>query len=162
MLPQWQISGLEQEQPSYTFPDDDLMLTLIDIYFIQSNSFFPLLHRPTFEKSITNGLHRRDHMFGATVLTVCALGSRYSDDPRVFLEGTDSLHSRGWKWFGQVQLIRRSFLERPSLYELQLYSVRHFPISSTVLSSFVHICFSFRCCLHRDPRRLNHPGLTLG
>lgn len=62
-------------------------------------------------------------MFGGTLLLVCALGSHFSDDPRIFLEGANS-YSRGWKWFSQVQLIRTNMHPRASLYELQMYSVR--------------------------------------
>jgi hypothetical protein len=84
----------------------------------------PLLHRPTFGKSVANGLHLKDNSFGAIVLLVCALGSRYSDDPRVFLEGSDSTHTCGWKWFIQVQTIQKSLLATTSLYDLQYYCVR--------------------------------------
>jgi hypothetical protein len=48
-----------------------------------------LLHRPTFEKEIAEGLHKRNATFGAVVLVVCAIGSRYSDDPRVQLPESD-------------------------------------------------------------------------
>lgn len=85
--------------------------------------FLPLLHRPTFERAIAQDLHHKDHMFGATVLLVCALGAHYSNDPRVFLEGTNS-HSAGWKWYSQVHLLeKKCFLQAPSLYELQAYCV---------------------------------------
>ncbi|KAF7320674.1 Fungal-trans domain-containing protein [Mycena chlorophos] len=36
------------------------------------------------------------------VLGICAIASRYSDDPRVLLEGEDQ-HSAGWKWVRQLQ-----------------------------------------------------------
>lgn len=87
------------------------------------NSFLPLLHRPTFDKSLTEGLHHRDDGFGAVVLLVSAVGARFSDDPRVILEGTGSTHSAGWAWFHQVQMVRRSLFSPPSLYDLQVYCV---------------------------------------
>ena len=82
----------------------------------------PLLHRPTFERHIADGLHLTEPRFGAIVLLVCALGSKFSLDPRVILEGT-SYHSAGWKFFDQVQAVKRTFLVPPTLYDLQYYSV---------------------------------------
>lgn len=67
----------------FEFPESALFQTLIEYYFKYINIELPLLHRPTLDRDIANGLHRRDTAFGATVLLVCALGSRYSDDPRV-------------------------------------------------------------------------------
>lgn len=104
------------------------METLIDLYFNHRNTFLPLLHRPTFEKAVSERLHLCDEGFGATVLLVCAVGSRYSGDMRVNLEGEiDAHHSSGWKWFVQVQKTQVSSMEWPTLYELQKCVVRHHP-----------------------------------
>ena len=111
-------------QPTYTYPDGDLITSLVDLYFNQVNVFLPLLHRPTFERAIADDLHLHDSAFGATVLLACSIGSQYSDDPRVLLGGTNSPHSCGWKWFEQVQVVRKSLLTPPSLYDLQFVSVR--------------------------------------
>lgn len=100
------------------------MAALIELYFHNVNDITPLLHRPTFEKGIAEGLHLSEEGFGSTVLLVCAVGSRFSDDPRVFLEGSDSTHSSGWEWFRQVQLVRKSLLAAPRLYDLQICCVR--------------------------------------
>ncbi|KAF9461610.1 hypothetical protein BDZ94DRAFT_1323197 [Collybia nuda] len=89
------------DRPVYKFPEEDLLKALIELYFKHSNLYIPLLHRPTFENSIAEGLHLKNDMFGATVLLVCAVASRYSDDPRILLDGVDSYHSCGWKWFDQ-------------------------------------------------------------
>src|ERR1700729_3835182 len=99
------------------------MVELINFYFIHANLLLPLLHRPTFEKGIADGYHRRSSDFGGTVLLVCAIGSRYSTDPRVFLPEANSDHSAGWKWFDQVQMVQKSRLAAPSLYDLQKYCV---------------------------------------
>ncbi|KAF9024572.1 hypothetical protein BDZ89DRAFT_989186 [Hymenopellis radicata] len=106
----------------YDFPPCDLMESLIDLYFVHINLFLPLLHRPTFVKSLTEGLHHINKAFGATVLLVCAIGSRFSDDPRVSLTDTDELdthYSSGWKWFVQVRRLEVSLLGQPSVYDLQ-------------------------------------------
>ncbi|RXW16420.1 hypothetical protein EST38_g9435 [Candolleomyces aberdarensis] len=71
------------------FPEPDLLHALVGYYFKHINIELPLLHRPTFEKEIAQGLHKRNATFGAVVLLVCAMGSRYSSDPRVQLSETD-------------------------------------------------------------------------
>ena len=127
---QWVIPKLEDPEPHYRFPDPDLLTSLVDLYFANTNTFLPLLHRHMFEKSLTDNLHRRDDGFGAVVLLVAAVGARFSDDPRVALPGTDAMHSAGWAWFNQVQMVRRSLFSPPSLYDLQIYCVRdHSPLS---------------------------------
>jgi hypothetical protein len=61
--------------------------------------------------------------FAPVFLLVCAVGARYSDNPLVRLDDVDSHHSAGWKWFEQVQIMKRSLLAPPTLYDLQLYCV---------------------------------------
>ncbi|KAJ7200688.1 fungal-specific transcription factor domain-containing protein [Mycena rebaudengoi] len=105
----------------YTFPEEDLMYDLIELYFFHVHPFLPLLHRPTFEKSVAENLHLTSSRFGATLLLVCALAARYSSDPRVYLAGTNnSEHSCGWKWIGQIRLVKQSFTTTPSLYDVQI------------------------------------------
>jgi hypothetical protein len=109
--------------PPFTFPPDDLLHTLVDAYFTRVNASAPLLHRPSFARALADGAHRADGGFGALVLVVCAIASRFVDDARVMLDGAPS-HSAGWKWFNQVQMVRRSLLAAPCLHDLQLYCVR--------------------------------------
>ena len=137
--------NLEEEHQVYTYPDADLMPSLIDAYFRHFNIYLPLLHRPTFEKSVSEGLHISDSMFGATLLLVCAHGSRYSDDPRVLSNGSDDLRSAGWKWFEQVIVYRTSFYKGTTLYELQMHTVRlffFFFLSLSLASAFADPIFS--------------------
>ncbi|KAJ7698343.1 fungal-specific transcription factor domain-containing protein [Mycena rosella] len=114
----WEVTP---PRPSYTFPDDDLMVSLIALYFDSLNVFLPLLHRPTFETAIATNTHLRDDGFAGTLLLVCALGARYSDDPRIHLPKFTSCGTAGWKWFDQVKLAGNPLLGQPSLYDLQCY-----------------------------------------
>ncbi|KAG5643433.1 hypothetical protein DXG03_000941 [Asterophora parasitica] len=129
--------------PKYTFPPSDLLDDLIELYFLHMNTYLPLLHRPTFTQAVKDGLHLRDTPFATTVMLVCAVAGRYSDDPRVMddLTGQEDedasgeeaagegkarargAHSCGWKWFSQVSLIKTSPLSPPSLHELQFYAL---------------------------------------
>ncbi|EIN03330.1 hypothetical protein PUNSTDRAFT_48148 [Punctularia strigosozonata HHB-11173 SS5] len=88
----------------------NLIPLLVALYF----------HRPTFESALRDGLHLRDNGFGAVLLLVCALGARYTDDPRVLLDRSAS-QSAGWQWYNQAQMIRKSPLAPPRLYDVQQY-----------------------------------------
>ncbi|KAI0635504.1 fungal-specific transcription factor domain-containing protein [Trametes polyzona] len=120
----WLTSTVHDEIPPHKdFPPPDLLERLVDLYFENMNCYTPLLHRPTFEQGIKDGLHLVDEGFGSTVLLVCANGARFTDDPRVLLEGYDTTQSSGWKWFQQVQMVRKSLLAPPRLYDLQIYAL---------------------------------------
>lgn len=123
----WVRAKIQAAKNKYEFPEQDLLCLLIDKYFIHVNSFLPLLHRPTFESHVSDGLHLRNGGFGGVVSLVCALGSRHTDDPRVLLPGTSDVASAGWMWFDQVELIRNSCLAPASIHEIQSYSVRFRP-----------------------------------
>ena len=71
---------------------------------------------------MADGLHLRDRSFGRTVLGLCAVASRHSDDPRTLSEGTTSDHSRGWRYFRQFNPFQ-ACSEEPSLYSIQLCCV---------------------------------------
>ncbi|KAK0213379.1 fungal-specific transcription factor domain-containing protein [Desarmillaria ectypa] len=103
----------------YTFPEDDLLRSLVDLYFERINILLPLLHRPTFENLVAEKLHLKDQKFADVVLFVCAVASRYSDDPRVLFEGQHSAQSSGWKWVHQVVSTFRISIRLPTLYDLQ-------------------------------------------
>jgi hypothetical protein len=126
------------------------------------NVFLPLLHRQTFEKLVAEGLHHTDPMFGGVLLLVCAHGARYSDDPRVLAEGSDSPRSSGWRWFEQVNVLRKSLFRRTTLYELQLHAVSIF---LTLKDMIAHRSLNFYSCtssLRNRVRRLKVSGRKLG
>jgi hypothetical protein len=111
-------------QHRFAFPDSDLMSELVRHYFQEDQIYYPILHRPSFEHAIASGQHLRDNGFAGVLLLVCALGSRYTNDPRVFIHGAPT-QSAGWKWYSQVQMIRKSPLAAPRLHDVQQYAVSH-------------------------------------
>ncbi|KAJ7636418.1 hypothetical protein FB45DRAFT_906599 [Roridomyces roridus] len=117
MTPPWE--KLLTTAPRLFFPDDDLLVSLVQLYFAHVNPIFPILHSRSFQEFIADGLHFRDPDFGAVVLAVCAVGSRFSDDPRVFTGGERVEHSCGWKWFRQIRNLRMSDSTGSTLYRLQ-------------------------------------------
>ena len=106
------------------FPPVDLMNTLVDLYFRKTNDHLPLLHEPTFKKGLQTGRYLREGGFGATVLLVCANGSRFTSDPRVLLDDSDHPQSAGWKWVRMVEGTRKLPLAPAKLHDLQIYVVR--------------------------------------
>lgn len=117
----WEVIS-EERIVQYHYPPDDLMPALVDNYFRCMNPFTPVLHRPSFERALSDRRHHSDIGFGSVVMLVCAIGARWSDDPRCLLDGA-SAHSAGWKWFDQIQVHRRSFMSPPRLYDLQIYAL---------------------------------------
>jgi hypothetical protein len=107
------------------FPEADLLGNLVDIYFRENNDFFPILHKPTFKRAIAEGLHATDLEFGKVVLLVCAIASRWSDDPRVLYPGSSLWHSAGWQWYNQAHALASSQLLKPTLYQVQFFAVSY-------------------------------------
>src|SRR6267154_783094 len=69
---------LRRPKRDYSFPESDLLTTLVTTYFTHIAPMLPFLHRPTFMTALDDGLHIWDDKFGALVLLVCATASRYS------------------------------------------------------------------------------------
>ncbi|KIK70174.1 hypothetical protein GYMLUDRAFT_213321 [Collybiopsis luxurians FD-317 M1] len=137
----WQRYQWEREEephPPLVFPEDDLLQSLSDLYFLHAHPYFPILHRPSFEKAIFRGLHLRNRKFGNVVLGVCAIASRFSEDPRVLVEGAQrNLRSSGWRWFKQASPIRTSMVQPPTLEDLQSCCLSSLYLVATPLSDLM-------------------------
>ncbi|KAJ7653402.1 fungal-specific transcription factor domain-containing protein [Mycena rosella] len=103
---------------AYSFPETDLLSALVSSYFDRVNVFLPVLHRPVFERDLCQHFHKSHSGFAKTVLLVCAVGARYSTDPRVSTSGTDTA---GWKWFNQVDPCGHLLHIYPTAYDIQAY-----------------------------------------
>ncbi|RPD73737.1 hypothetical protein L226DRAFT_96508 [Lentinus tigrinus ALCF2SS1-7] len=121
----------DHEVPHTGFPEPDLMSRLIDAYFEHFNTYLPLLHRPTFEHDIKRNLHFRDRSFGTVVLLVCAIGSTWTQDPRI--RAYEPGFGRGWEWFDQVGHEQWSLLTSPKLHDLQACALTAAYITSSNL-----------------------------
>ncbi|KAJ7647080.1 fungal-specific transcription factor domain-containing protein [Roridomyces roridus] len=143
-----------EDEDVYIFPEPDLMDSLLSLYWFHLHPFMPLLHRPTFEKSLLDGLHYRNSRFGATVLLVCSMASRYSDDPRVFSahsEGTRHWElSAGWKWASQIKLVRQTYTSTPSLYDVQICCLAVIFLSTTGCPELSWVLLSLGIRLAQD------------
>ncbi|KAH9478722.1 putative transcriptional regulatory protein [Psilocybe cubensis] len=119
----WEVSFVTASEEHYVYPEEDLLLNLVELYFEKTNSMIPVLHRPTFMKSLCLRQHHWDPSFGMIVLLVCALGSKYSQDPRVNEPDDSSGLSSGWKYFSQVPIHRKVMLVKTTVYDLQYFSL---------------------------------------
>ncbi|KAJ7056842.1 fungal-specific transcription factor domain-containing protein [Mycena amicta] len=134
----WETFISKDSKPqAQIFPQKDLLDALVELYFTKINTILNLLHSPSFRKSLSENQHHANPHFGAVVLGVCALASRFSDDPRVLMDGTADEHSSGWRWFSQVRPIRVvAWSEHPSsLYQLQLVCLSLSFISATCMAT---------------------------
>lgn len=122
----WEVAYARANVPRYVYPNERLLHSLVALYFEKVNPFMPLLHRPTFLKMLYEKQHYQDISFGTTVLMVCALGARYSQDPQVVLPGDESGLSAGWQYFCQIPLHPDGFQHIPVIYNMQYYCVSVF------------------------------------
>ncbi|KAG6906056.1 hypothetical protein DXG01_016117 [Tephrocybe rancida] len=89
-------------------------------------------------RDVSSGLHHTNSAFAGTLILLCAVAARYSNDLRVMDDPKEpgeepDPHSSGWKWFSQVPLVRATPLAPPCLYELQFFAlVGHFLQASSV------------------------------
>ncbi|KAJ7632685.1 fungal-specific transcription factor domain-containing protein [Roridomyces roridus] len=152
----------DTEDTQYTFPEPDLLASLIDLYFKEVNYYFPTLHRPTFERKVKDNLHLRDHRFAGTLLMVCSLGARHSDDTRTFLPGENNgHHTAGWKWHNQVRVIPKYLIYKPNLYELQTIALSSLFLLSLSPVAWNQIGFGLRRCQDVGAhRRMKQPHPT--
>ncbi|KAJ7725634.1 fungal-specific transcription factor domain-containing protein [Mycena maculata] len=155
LLP-WE-KGFYNRRPKYVYPASDLIDSLLELYFTNIHPILPVFHRPSFERDVAEGLHLEDTKFGATLLAVLALASRYSDDPRVFLDGETSLSS-GWKFIAQVEIFGKC--HDPGIHDVQfcllaaLYSLG----TSSPQASWLYIGVGVRWLQHRRENRPNSEG----
>ncbi|KAJ7741999.1 fungal-specific transcription factor domain-containing protein [Mycena maculata] len=110
---------LYEKQPHFVYPASDLIDSLLELYFTNVHPIFPVLHRPSFERDVAEGLYFTDIKFGATLLAVLAVASRYSDDPRVFIDGETALSS-GYKFIAQVNIFVQCLCLELAIYDVQL------------------------------------------
>ncbi|KAH9479075.1 Putative transcriptional regulatory protein [Psilocybe cubensis] len=121
----WEHAYITSSESTYVYPEPDLLLELVTVYFEKTNALIPIVHEPSFMKGLLSGKHHVDPSFGQIVLLVCANGARYSTDPRACYapESQHSSMSNGWQFFRQVPLHRRQMFYTTTVYDLQYYAV---------------------------------------
>ncbi|KAF7302347.1 hypothetical protein HMN09_00868300 [Mycena chlorophos] len=153
--------------PALVFPETDLLQTLVHIYFEQVDPVVGILHRPSFERFFAANRHLADRAFGEVVLAICAVASKYCDDPRVFLDDAprDDEHSAGWKWFAQVRPTSATLDSNQALLQLQKIALGtiFFSGSSTPDECWFHVGVGLRYLKvigAENPEWYQRPSLT--
>ncbi|KIY64722.1 hypothetical protein CYLTODRAFT_456925 [Cylindrobasidium torrendii FP15055 ss-10] len=162
-LQPWEQDTANQLSQQYIFPPHDLMMSLIGLFFEHVAPFVPVLHQPTFMNHVACADHLHHRQFGATVLLVLAIASRYSDDPRVLSDRYGSKLSAGWKYFEQVTLINTVVWDVVSLYELQSYtlSIIYSQGTSVPQTSWTNIAIGMRLALEIGVHRRKPMGYKM-
>ncbi|EPQ57248.1 hypothetical protein GLOTRDRAFT_38048, partial [Gloeophyllum trabeum ATCC 11539] len=99
---------------SANMPPPDLAEELISLYFQHSNSQFPLLHRPTFERLWSSGYHQHDAWFACLCFTLFAVAMF-----TIMLTG--GLLTIPW---AEICMVKRSVLKPATLFEIQTFSLQ--------------------------------------
>ncbi|KNZ52737.1 hypothetical protein VP01_3466g2, partial [Puccinia sorghi] len=106
------------------YPPPDLQQSLLEIFFREVHSVLRIIHIPSFMEEFKGGRHETDDSFRALCLAMFSLASRFSKDPRVFvdLEGNPkaSLQAVGMRYcISACTYLFRPIPTPACLYELQ-------------------------------------------
>ncbi|KAJ7647922.1 fungal-specific transcription factor domain-containing protein [Roridomyces roridus] len=145
----WEKDYYGSQEP-YIYPDDLLVNHLVERYFANIHPTFPVLHRPSFLQNLGKGsLHRTDSGFGAVVLAVLALASRYSDESSVMIDSNTL--SSGWKFVAQLRILPN--LSEPTAFHAQFYCLMTlFSLgNSTSHMSWVYLGLAIRLIQYHGP-----------
>ena len=121
---QWMSPQPGPSSSCLEFPPADIIAPLVDTYFSHSNIYYPVLHRPTFQRLLGQELHQRDHEFGSLLLVVCAIGARFTDHPYLSDVPPGAVNCRVAYWLSQTRrAMRNSFTSTATLFEVQYFCV---------------------------------------
>jgi len=122
------------------FPSEDIIVSLVDTYFTHSNILYPVLHRPTFQRLLDQGLHQRNHEFGSLLLVVCAIGARYTDHPYLSDVPPGAVNCRVAHWVAQTRRVMKNpFTSTATLFEVQYFCVSRLFVRALVPVAHVEI-----------------------
>lgn len=96
------------------------------------------------QQGLQDGLHIRDRGFGGVVLLVCALGARYSTDPRVLLNSNER-PSAGWMWFVQVSRMASFHCAKITFNDSVLYELQTCAVSAIISFFLCVVLRQFSC-----------------
>ncbi|KAJ7782284.1 hypothetical protein DFH07DRAFT_949077 [Mycena maculata] len=149
---------LYNQRPYYVYFECDLIASLLELYFTNIHQIFPTLHRPSFERCVAKELYLSNPGFGAVLLAVLAIASRYSDDPRVMVDGNPL--SSGWK-FVTLSILEHSAnlnLKSGTSSLLQLVFMFNFGTSGPLGLGIRFLQHRFEHCRnHKDYEFKNEP-----
>ncbi|KAF9507697.1 hypothetical protein BS47DRAFT_1377865 [Hydnum rufescens UP504] len=157
---EWELWQDRLTPRNVEFPPPDLTHKLFELFFRYLTPFLPVIHRGTFEAQYASGLHFRQTSFAVVVLLVCAIASKFSDDPRVCLEHGGPA-SAGWRYFVQVKDLKKTLHAPASLADLQAFVLVAYYLQATSAphSAWTILGIGIRCAQDVGAhRRKTHGG----
>ncbi|GAA98844.1 uncharacterized protein L969DRAFT_76596 [Mixia osmundae IAM 14324] len=137
-------------------PDDDLVETLIALFFDKIAPTYPVVHKPSFMSDYNKKKHDAHPAFRGLLFSVLAIASRFSDDPRVLdetgsglkskLEGPPSGEARGYMYWFAAWRLQTPVSSAASLYDLQslCLSCLYLMGASTPISAWLALGMAIR------------------
>ncbi|KAF9070627.1 fungal-specific transcription factor domain-containing protein, partial [Rhodocollybia butyracea] len=135
-VPKWELvyEGIHLESPKLLhlvlkeFPHQELAEELVEHYFRHVNSQFSLLNKRLIYRQLRERLHEKDIWFCALLMCIFALGSRWSNHPRVLPRDPQGLQwsMSGWDFLNVAIGIPPVFpflLTTATLFEVQTLSL---------------------------------------
>ncbi|KAG8965448.1 hypothetical protein FRC03_000516 [Tulasnella sp. 419] len=122
---------------TFRFPSKGLGRSLVALFFDNFIPQFPLFDRTTYFSGMDKEEYKGNVKDASLYLLICAIGSKWSNDPRVCVPtemsgGRLDFLSSGWKFFIQVcTLPPPSPLRAPTLKDLQIAALSSFYAAST-------------------------------
>lgn len=126
----WRSDKCEPPSGVAPLPPDDLIWSLIGLFFRHVAPTLPVLDRRKFENAFHERQYRKSSQNEALLLLVCAIGSTYSIDPRI-ASNSGNTPRDGWRYFLRGRDWVQS-LTPATLAELQIMVVSG-PTSITLL-----------------------------
>jgi hypothetical protein len=104
-VPPYLAEGFENTSPfELHWPDPDLAAKLVEAYFSECNSFFPVVHRPTFMRQLSNPEMRCNRAWVSLAFGMFANAAKHLDDPRVLADPHEKYrHSAGASYWTQAR-----------------------------------------------------------
>lgn len=126
------------EELDLHWPEPDLEAKLYDAYFARSNHEYPIVNEIMFRRDISVPGWRKDRDLARLALSIFAVGSKHTDDPRVTTEQqSGEYEAAGFKWHAAQVILGMDFTQYAvpmSRIQSQLLSVIYMfgtPLTST-------------------------------
>ncbi|BGP46623.1 Gypsy retrotransposon integrase-like protein 1 [Rhodotorula kratochvilovae] len=107
-------------------PPPELAQRLIDAFFLNGSESCLFLHRAYFDDCVRKGLVEKDKSFRGLYYSVCAIGARFVDDPRLdppvepVADDANQLRTaRGYSYFWTAVIAEKDPFTPATLYDLQ-------------------------------------------
>ncbi|GAA6051492.1 hypothetical protein JCM3770_004560 [Rhodotorula araucariae] len=121
-----QANHIRTPEWAVPLPPPELAQRLIDAFFLNGSESCLFLHRSYFDACVREGLVEKDKSFRGLYYSVCAIGARFVDDPRLdpplepVANNANQLRTaRGYSYFWTAVVAEKDPFTPATLYDLQ-------------------------------------------